>query len=225
MEQKKTTKGDLERRMKNALVLVPKDKDYKGVYFDDKGLRLECTQDYACVKTNFHVHVFSAVTMSGVSRPYLYVSSLIDLALENDCIVKDAKGNEMRSYSKLIDTLKAKEDKSEYNIAVYTDWWLFNIFCPLYSIDENAASQFKTFVGYVHNIACNNIFLEEHKEGLTNVQFVEKYKKLFDEMTNGITESVIFEPLSDEQRMQQEIEAMKQDEVEQHIESQANGKS
>ena len=213
MEQKKPTKGDLERRMKNALVLVPKDKDYKSVYFDDKGLRLEVTQDYACIKTNFHTHVFSSVTMSGVSRPYMYVSSLIDLANDNDCIVTDEKGNQRRSYSKLINTLKEKNDKAEYNIAVYTDWWLFNIFNPLYSIDENAASQFKTFLGYVHNIACNSIFLEEHKDGLTNVQFVNKYKEMFNEMTEGITEAPIFEPLSDEQRMQQEMEVIQQEEM------------
>lgn len=223
MEQKKPTKGDLERRMKNALVLVPKDKEYKSVFFDDKGLRLECTQDYACVKTNFHVHVFSAITMSGVSRPYLYVSNLIDIALSNDCIVKDSKGNDTRSYSKLINTLKDKENKTDYNIVVYTDWWLFNIFSPLYSIDENAASQFKTFMGYVHNIACNSIFLGEHKDGLTNVQFIENYKSIFEEMTKNITENAIFEPLSDEQMMQQEMEAIKQNETEQIMEAQANG--
>ena len=40
-KQQSITKGDMERRMRNALVLVPKDKDYMGIYFDDKGLRLE----------------------------------------------------------------------------------------------------------------------------------------------------------------------------------------
>ena len=31
MGNNSVTKGDLERRMRNALVLVPKDKDYMGV--------------------------------------------------------------------------------------------------------------------------------------------------------------------------------------------------
>ena len=69
--KQKETKGDLERRMRNAIVLVPKDKYYQGIYFDDKGLRLEVTGDFAIVTTGFHRHVFSSFTSQGASRPYI----------------------------------------------------------------------------------------------------------------------------------------------------------
>ena len=42
-EQKKMTRGDLERRMNSAVVLIPKTKDTKSIWFDDKGLRLTVT--------------------------------------------------------------------------------------------------------------------------------------------------------------------------------------
>jgi hypothetical protein len=60
----------------------------------------------------------------------------IELALENDCTVKDDKGVVRHSYAKLISVLKDKENKTEYNICWYIDLWLNNIFSPLYSIDE-----------------------------------------------------------------------------------------
>ena len=123
---KKETKGDMERRMRSALVLVPKDKDYKGVYFDDKGLRLEVTSDFAVITTGFHRHVFSSFTMQGVSRPYLYTKRFIDIALTNDCMVKDEQGNMTRSYGKLMAVLDEKEDKSEFNVAWYIDIWFNN---------------------------------------------------------------------------------------------------
>ena len=118
---KKETKGDMEKRMKNALILVPRDKDYQGVFFDDKWLRLEVTDDFAVVSTMFHSHVFHALTANGISRPYAYTKRFIEIALANDCMVKDARGNATRSYGKLMAVIKDKEDKSEYNLCWYYD--------------------------------------------------------------------------------------------------------
>ena len=58
MEKKKETKGQLERKIQNALVFVPKDKEYSWIYFTDKGLRLETTSDSCVISTGFHKHVF-----------------------------------------------------------------------------------------------------------------------------------------------------------------------
>ena len=146
MENKKITKGDLERRVRNAIVLVPRDKDYNAVHFDDKGLRLEITQDFAVISTGFHRHVFNALTAQGVSRPYLYTKRFIEIALENDCTVKDAKGNVTRSYGKLMAMLKEKEDKNEFQTAWYCDLWFNVIFHSLYAIDETTVSSFLVFL-------------------------------------------------------------------------------
>lgn len=71
-QQKKPTKGDLEKKMRSAVVFVPKDRETISVYFDDKGLRLTTTEDFAIIATGAHQHVFRNVTVAGVSRPYLY---------------------------------------------------------------------------------------------------------------------------------------------------------
>lgn len=220
----KTTKNDLERRMRNALVLVPKDKDYQGVYFDDKGLRLEVTQDSAVITTGFHRHVFSNITSQGVSRPWLYTKRFIEIALENDCTIKDEKGNITRSYAKLFALLDKKEDKSEFNICWYIDQWLNNIFHPLFTIGETEAESFLVYETYLHNIARNKVMLSEKTEDMTNVKFINEVCDAELKMIEGIDERVIFPRKTDEEKMQEEIEAVQEHEVEKTLkENQDNG--
>lgn len=217
-EEKKPTAAQMERRLKNALIHIDLTKNTRSIYFSDKGLRLVDTDDEILIQTGFHTHVFRKLTNAGYSRPCLYVSRFIDIATGDDC---ETDGG--YSYSKLFDVLKAKEDHTEFNIATYVDWWLYNIFSPLYSIDENAASQFHVYFDYLSNIATQQVYLSEHKDGMTNKQFVEEHKKLMDEFLENLTEAPIFEPMSDEQRMKQEIDALREQEVEQQMGGQSDG--
>lgn len=216
MEQKKPTAAQLQLRIKRAVLHIDRTKGTKEVYFDDKGLRLIVTDDEVIVQTGFHSHVFTKFTAAGYSRPCLYIERLVDFAYENDCTSKDGKGNTTRSYKKLLSTLKNKEDSTEYNIAMYVDWYLFNLFQPLYAIGENGAQQFLTYYNYLHNIAAQHIFLDEHKNGMTNKEFVERHNELMADFLKNIEESQIFEPMSDEQFKEHEMEAMKELEIEQN---------
>lgn len=213
-EVKKPTKGDMERRLRNAIVLVPKDKDYKAVYFDDKGLRLEVTQDFAIISTGFHRHVFTSLTAQGVSRPYLYVKRFIDMALENDCTVKDAKGNVTRSYGKLLAVLKEKEDQKDFQMAWYIDLWFNNIFHPLYGIGETVSESFLVYESYLHNLARNKVILSEKINGMTNKQFIDEVIDNIKKMTDGIDERTVFEAKSDEEKAKEEIDAIQQHQAE-----------
>lgn len=206
-EQKKATKAQLEKRIANALIHVDKTKDCQTIFFDDKGLRLTVTEDFSIIETGYHRHVFNNYTSDGISRPWLYTKRIIEIANENDCKVGDGY-----SYQRLMDVLKDKEDKSDYNIATYIDWWLMNVFAPLYSIGENEAQAFMVYLDYMHNIAKNAILFEEHKDGLTNKQFIDKYIDLIRDFTNGIDERQVFVAKSDEDVMRENIEAMQQDE-------------
>lgn len=224
MENKaKPSKGDMERRMRNAIVLVPKDKDYQGVYFDDKGLRLEVTGDYAIVTTGFHRHVFSNMTMQGVSRPYLYVRRFIEIALANDCTVKDAKGNVTRSYAKLLSILDKKEDKKEFTVAWYTDLWLNNIFHPLFAIGETETESFLVYETFLHNVARNKVIMSEKTEDITNKMFVNAVCDAELKMQEGVEERVIFPKKTDEEKVQEEIAAMQENQIENAIKEGDNG--
>lgn len=205
MKQKKETKGQLESRMRKALVFVPRDKEYMGVFFSDKGLRLEVTSYTAVISTGFHRHVFADITSAGISRPYLYTKRIIEIANENDCKTDDGY-----SFGKLLEVLKAKEDKAEYNIAVYYEWWCRVIFDGLYSISEDEVSSWLVYFKYINTIAINSILLDEHKEDVTNKQFVERFIGLIKDFTENVDERVLFHALSDEDRMKQEIDAIQE---------------
>ena len=208
MKEKDLSKGQLESRLRNALVFVPKDKDYKGVYFDDKGLRLEVTNDFAVITTGFHRHVFNSITSQGISRPYLYTQRFIEIALANDCMVKDAKGNVTRSYGKLMAVLKENEDQTEFRVAWYFDLWLNTIFHPLYSIGETEAESFLVYESYLHIIARNKIILSEKTEDITNKMFIEQIGKELMEFTKDVDEHVVFPKKTDEERKKEEIDAL-----------------
>lgn len=212
MEQKKPTKAQMERRLSNAIVLVEKTKDTQSVFFSDKGVRLTVTEDKAVIATGFHQHVFDAYNMNGMSRPYLYTKRIVELALENDCEARDDKGNPTGyAYAALLETLKKKEDKSEYNIAYYFGWWLMVIFDGLYSIAEDETSTFLVYFKYMTILAANSILLDERKEDMTNKMFIEKFLENIKEFTDEINVSVIIPKKSDDEVMQENIEAATQE--------------
>lgn len=219
----KPTKGNLEHKIKSAIVFVEKDKDTKSVYFDDKGLRLTITSDFVVVSTGFHRHVFNNVTSAGVSRPYLYVKRFIDMALENDCVVKDAKGNVTRSYVKLMDILKNKENKSDYNIAWFVDLWLFNIFAPLFTIGESESEAFLVYEDYLHNIARQQSILSEKDKDVTNKAFVDIVMENMKKFTEGMEERVIFKKKTDKELQEENAQALAEHENDKAMEEQANG--
>lgn len=219
-EQKKETKAQIERRIKNALVFVPKDKTAQSVYFSDKGLRLTTTDDYAIIETGFHRHVFDAYnTAQGLSRPHIYTKRVIEIALDVQDKIKDENGY---SFAALLEVLKEKEDKSEYNIVVYYEWWLRIIFDGLYSIGEDEFNSWLVYFKYISTIATNHIILEEHKEDLTNKMFLKKHQELIKDFTENIDERVLIHAMSDEERMKENIEALQEREMNDAMEAQVN---
>lgn len=224
MEQKKKTRGQLEREISTAIVLVPKTKGTNSIYFSDKGIRLTVTDDYCVISTMYHRHVFDKLTFGGVtdgfSRPYVYTKRVIEIANEN---LKDIEVDGGYSFKKLLEVLKAKDDKSEYNIVTYYEWWCSVIFDGLYSISEDEVGSWFVFFKYINILATNSIILEEHKEDVTNKQFVEQFISRIKEFTDNVDELILFHALSDEERMKQEIEAIQQNEQERMMEAQING--
>ena len=207
------SKEQLRRRLENATMHLDRTRDTKSVYFGDRGMRLtyDDTIGYALVATNFHTHCFQKITSTSVSRPYLYIKQIVDYALdpENDCLVRDKKDNPVcYSFRKLTEVLDKKEDKIPYLIVNYAGWWLDNIMAPLYSIAEQKQFMFLTYFNFIHNVSCNEVFLSEHKEGMTNRQFCEACIAKVQKLLADMKEEEMFPALSDEERMKAEAEAM-----------------
>lgn len=211
MEQKKPTNAQLQKRIANALIHIDRTKDSQSIFFTDKGLRLTTNEDVAIIATGFHRHVFNNFTSSGISRPYLYTKRVIEIANEN---LKDIEVDGGYSFQRLLEVLKAKDDKSEYNIVIYYEWWCSVIFDGLYSISEDEVGSWLVYFKYINILATNSILLEEHKENVTNKQFVEQFISRIKEFTDNVDERILFHALSDEERMKQEIEAIQENEQE-----------
>ena len=220
MEQKKKpTNAQLQKRIENAIVFVPKTKDTISIFFSDKGVRLVADADGCVIETNYHRHVYSNITSAGVSRPYLYTKRIIEIANDNLEAIKTESGY---SYQRLIDVLKEKEDKSEYNIVVYYEWFLFNIFQPLYGIGETEVESFLVYEDYMHNIARNAILLSEKTKDITNKQFIQEILESIKHFTEDLEERVLFPKKTDEQVMQEEAAAIQEQEQNDAMEAQAN---
>ena len=220
MEQKKPTRAQIERRLELAVLHIDRTKETKEFYFSDKGLRLIVTEDYAIVETGFHKHVFSNLTSSGISRPYLYVKRFIEITEEHLDKITD---NFQYSYTKLFEVLKEEENRTEYNIATYFDWWCFNCFVPLYSIGESDAEAFLVYEDYLHNIARNAILLSEKVEDMTNKQFFKRVVMNMKSYIENVDEIVIFKKKTDDEVMKESVEALQEQELNQTIEQENNG--
>jgi hypothetical protein len=145
---------------------------------------------------------------------------VIEIANEN---LKDIEIDGGYSFQKLLEVLKAKEDKSEYNIVTYYDWFVFNCFQPLYSIGESEVESFLVYEMYLHNIARQAVLLSEKKEDMTNKQFFDEVIKNMQSFIEGVDERVIFHKMTDEELAHAKFEAIQEQEQEQAMEAQING--
>ena len=221
MEQKKKlTNAQLQRRMQTAIVFVPKDKQTIDIYFSDNGVRLTTTSDIAVVAFGFSQTVYNSFTSAGISRPYLYTKRVIEIANEN---LKDIEVDGGYSYQRLLDVLKEKEDKSEYNIVTYFSWFLQNLFSPQFGIAEDEVSSFLVYEDYIHNIAKNSVLLSERNYDLTNKQFIDSIIANIREFTDSLEESVLLHKKTDEEVMKENMDAVQEQEQEQAMEAQING--
>lgn len=209
--QTKATKGQLERRIRNAIVFVPKTKSTISIFFSDKGIKLTADDEMCVIETGYHKHVFYCATNNGISRPWLYTKRVIEIATENLDAIKTENGY---YFNVLLDTLKNKEDKSEYNITVFYDWWLQIIFAPLYSIGETEGEQFLLYEYYIHYISRSMILLDQRNEDVTNKQFVEKIFENMREFINNIVETVFLKKKTDEDIIQENADAITEAEQE-----------
>lgn len=221
MEQKKKlTNAQLQRRMQTAIVFVPKDKDAIDIYFSDNGLRLTATSEKAIISFTYSQTVYENWTTSGVSRPYLYTKRVIEIANEH---LEEIKTDNGYSFQRLLDVLNKKEDKTEYNIVTYYDWFIFNLFQPQFGIAEDEVSSFLVYEDYIHNIARNAILLGERNVDVTNKQFFDMVIERMKEFVGDLEESILLHKKSDEEVMKENIEAAQEQELNDAMEAQING--
>lgn len=217
------TKEQLERRVKNALVFVPKDKSYSAVYLYDHGMRVEVTEDAAVISTNYHKHVFDRFTSAGISRPYIYSRKFVETVIKYKSYATDSEGNFI--LSKLLDYLESCEDdaakSSDYVFCMYYTWWSYNISSNLYSIGEEWVDSVILYLTFLANVGRDSILLSEKPDGMTAKDFIYSFIDKFNEFAAPFlegedSEMVLFEPKTDEQVAKETIESLLEQEFEQN---------
>lgn len=215
----KPTNAQLQKRIANAIVHIDKTKETKSIFFSDKDLRLSVNEDAAVLSIGFMTHIYYRFIGANESRPYLYVSRFVDIALnEKDNIVV----NGGYSYSKFLEVLSKKEEQDEFNICKFVDIWMFNITTPVYSIGESKAETFLVVENYWHNIARTSVLLSEKTEDMTNRQFFDAVRAKAAEFAEGMKDEVIFYKKTDEEIAKEAAEAMEAIENEQTLNDQLN---
>lgn len=220
MEKKKRTKAQLQRRLDTAILHIDSTKSTQTIYFSDKGLRLTADDECAVIGFGYNQVVFRNFNISGLSRPWLYTKRIVEITSQH---LKEIQTETGYSYARLLDVLNSKEDKTEYNIATYYDWYIYNLYQPLYGIAEDNLSAFLVYEDYIHNIARNSIMLDEHKEDMTNKQFIKKVHANMNNFVNNMEEEVVLHKLTDDEVVRQNIEAVQEHELNESMEEMVNG--
>lgn len=217
MEKKNTkpTNAQLLRRIERAVVHIDLTKSTISTYFSDKGVRLTANDESAVIAFGYSQTIFNSFTSSGVSRPWLYTQRVIEIANENLDKIKTESGY---SFAKLLEVLKEKENQAEYNIVVFYGWYLMCLFSPQFLIGESETETFLVYESYLHNLARNQVILEQRNEDVTNKQFVDKVIKNIQEFTGHIPETVILPKKTDEEIIKENIEAVAEQEMNETME-------
>lgn len=135
MEQKKPTKKQLEKKLKEATVFV--DKAEKSIYLADIGVGIYISKFQTVLSTNFHRHVWENINSVGYSGVFMYLNSFLDIVLSKLDEIKDknTKGELYYSFGKL---KACALSENERMIVSKVEMFIYSVNDGLYSIGSDS---------------------------------------------------------------------------------------
>ena len=175
MEQKKATRGELEKRIKNAQLIVDKGKNYKAFYFADRGIGIYICQDYIVSTTNFHQHVWNRIDAMGYNTTCLMLESLVDIANAHSEEIQDKNEKGEVYYS--LDKLKLVETLTETEkiIIQMTEKWLYVINTSNHTLSNNPIDYGGNSIKYFSWHALCNAFLNNDNKDISYFDLIDRY--------------------------------------------------
>ena len=175
MEQKKATRGELEKRIKNAQLIVDKGKNYKAFYFADRGIGIYICQDYIVATTNFHQHVWNRIDAMGYNTTCLMLESLVDIANTHSQEIQDKNEKGEVYYS--LDKLKLVETLTETEkiIIQMTEKWLYVINTSNHTLSNNPIDYGGNSIKYFSWHALCNAFLNNDNKDISYFDLIDRY--------------------------------------------------
>lgn len=199
MEQKKATRAELEKRIKNAQLIIDKGKNYKAFYFADRGIGIYICQDYVVSTTNFHQHVWNRINSAGYNSTCLILESLVDIANTHAEEIQDKneKGEIYYSLDKLriLDTLT----ETEKIIIQMVEKWLYLINDSIHSLSNNPILYGSNNIKYFTWHALQNAFINNENKDVSYNDLIDRYLayQAFLFSGNGVDDGKVHETLKE----------------------------
>ena len=199
MEQKKTTRAQLEKRIKDAQLIVDKGKNYKAFYFADRGIGIYICKDYVVSTTNFHQHVWNRINSAGYNSTCLILESLVDIANTHAEEIQDKneKGEIYYSLDKLriLDTLT----ETEKIIIQMVEKWLYLINDSIHSLSNNPILYGSNNIKYFTWHALQNAFINDENKDISYNDLIDRYLayQAFLFSGNGVDDGKVHETLKE----------------------------
>lgn len=200
MEQpKKQSKAQLEKKIADAIVMVPKE-HAKTIHLDDRGITFTVTDDYTVISTNYHRSVFTNYTSEGMCTVYYQVNMFIDTLNEYKALgeVKDDKGNVTAFRLDKLMSNKDKIEKADLNFINRIDKWSMVLTEPLFALTPTHVSSMSLHTMWVSFLSKSNLLLESRDEDMEYYDYFNRfltnirYMTLDDEMNcEGLEEVVM----------------------------------
>lgn len=181
MEEKKITKAQLEKRIKNAQLIIYKGKDFKAIYFSDTGIGIYICKDFVVASTNFHQNIFNKITGNGYDVPSIFLSQLVDIANEHIAEIefKGTKGEICYSLKKLVQ-LTTLSDPEKVIVKVCERFlYIINGSTQAIGIDDIGVAN--NMIQWIEFITRGTAFIDqkENTEDLVANDFYNQYISLF----------------------------------------------
>lgn len=199
MEQKKATRAELEKRIKNAQLIIDKGKKYKAFYFADRGIGIYICKDYVVSTTNFHQHVWNRINSAGYNSTCLMLESLVDIANTHAEEIQDKneKGEIYYSLDKLriLDTLT----ETEKIIIQMVEKWLYLINDSIHSLSNNPILYGSNNIKYFTWHALQNAFVNNENKDVSYNDLIDRYLayQAFLFSGNGVNDGKVHETLKE----------------------------
>jgi len=175
MEEKKITKAQLEKRIKNAQLIVDKGSAYKAIYFADRGIGIYICKDYVIVSSNFHQHVWNKVIGTGYNKPCLYLEQMVDIANAHidEISDKNPKDEVFYSLTKLMSISSLSND--EKLLLTLVERYIYVINDGIYCIGNEPQDITNLMLQYLCWLAKSNIFVGDRDEDILRNEFYNKF--------------------------------------------------
>lgn len=221
-KKQKPTLAQLQKKISNAIVFIEKDpKTYNSIYFDDRGLTLEATDDYAIVGRLSFRMVFNSIVSGGYSRVHLVVQKIIEMAHSYGCKV-EKNGTFINSYWKLWENISTsdkdeKEKLEDLSILSMFSSWIDVQQCTIFSLSERTQDVFTLQFAHRAFALFFGILSKPYDKDMTNVDLMKEFDK---ELKSFIKENketfVVLKKETEEQRKEAIANAMEQNDIEEN---------